>query len=72
MFLYKIECEIETLGLGYAVVVAESDLKAFQVAERIVHGQSLTPLTITTTTIVEKKPIKLGIGYALMPNELQE
>jgi hypothetical protein len=67
MFLYRIECQVKGKDLEHVIVLAESDLHAFDCAERLVKQQSLAPVDILETVILEKKPAKLGAGYVILP-----
>lgn len=65
MFLYKLEITTEENESYAAIILAESDEKAFSYAESQFRRQLLTPPKIKELSIVEKKYVEKGKGYVL-------
>lgn len=65
MFLYKLEITTEENQLLVAVMIAETDEKAFAYAESHVRRQYLNPPTIAQISLVEKKYLEKGKGYVI-------
>ncbi len=65
MFLYKLEIDTADDRTLVAVVLAESDEKAFSHAESLIRRQYLVPLAIRQVTLVEKKYVEKGKGYLI-------
>lgn len=69
MFLYKLE--LSTAANSYvAVLVADSDEKAFTYAESLLKRQHLIPPDIRAISLVEKKYVERGKGY-IVPTNLE-
>ncbi|MET3290698.1 DUF3906 family protein [Brevibacillus fluminis] len=65
MFLYKVEIVTVENESFAAIVLAESDEKAFSYAESQFRRQLLTPPAIKEISVVEKKYVEKGKGYIL-------
>ncbi|MBO8164423.1 MAG: DUF3906 family protein [Brevibacillus sp.] len=65
MFLYKLEVITESAGSYVAVVIGESDEKAFAYAESQLNREYLVPPKIHEISLVEKKYLQKGKGYII-------
>ncbi|UFJ39210.1 DUF3906 family protein [Brevibacillus humidisoli] len=70
MFLYKLEVITQSAGPFVAVVLADSDEKAFSYAESQLNRQHLIPPTIQEISLVEKKRVEKGKGYVIQTTDL--
>ncbi|WP_126428066.1 DUF3906 family protein [Brevibacillus marinus] len=69
MFLYKLEVLTDSVGSYVAVVLADSDEKAFAYAESQLNRQHLIPPAIREISLVEKKYVERGKGYIIKTTE---
>lgn len=65
MFLYKVEIVTEENQSLVAVILAESDEKAFSYAESQLRRQYLVPPKVAQISVVEKKYVEKGKGYLI-------
>ncbi|MGD8188658.1 DUF3906 family protein [Brevibacillus ginsengisoli] len=65
MFLYKLEIITEENQSLVAVILAETDEKAFSYAESQIRRQFLVPPKLTQISLVEKKYVEKGKGYLI-------
>lgn len=65
MFLYKIEITTRDLSSLVAIVIADSDEKAFSYAESQVRRQYVIVPEISEISLVEKKYLDKGKGYLI-------
>jgi len=65
MHLYRLEVELKNGSLYTAVVVADSDEKAFEYAQNQVERVCLAMPVIQDIMLLEKKPLHKGTGYLL-------
>ena len=67
MFLYKLEREVESeAGVIQAVVVADTDERAFESAEALLLRHFGKPVIPSASALVEKKRIEQGSGYVIV------
>ncbi len=65
MFLYKLEITTIEKASFVAIVVAETDEKAFAYAESQIRRQFLVPPALKDISLVEKKYLDKGKGYLI-------
>ena len=64
MYLYKLEFELEQNKV-HLVVAAENDAEAFKYADAELEKHFVAMPEVKEAALVEKKPIRKGIGYVI-------
>ncbi|MFB5663334.1 DUF3906 family protein [Alteribacillus sp. HJP-4] len=71
MNLYRIEAETKDYGVVYVAVAAESEEKAFELAEVEVEKSFLRLPVIENLCITQKRSIKAGAAFVFAEDPVQ-
>ncbi|MBA4492780.1 DUF3906 family protein [Paenactinomyces guangxiensis] len=65
MYLYRLEAEVEEKGIYHIIVLAPSDEKAFDYAEKELERYTIATPEVKEWVLEEKKRVRSGAGYVI-------